>query len=547
MANGTPDTSGRRVLRILQYLARHQRPVLASAVARDCGLPRSSTYRLLHVMAEERFVTYYPDEGGGGSGWPPTSSAPGYLLSDPLSRQAAGILVPLAAETGAFMAIGVLDGTDVIVSRAHIPEAATDWADFASGPALPRPPDRDGPGLLLGRSRHRPHRALSGPPAVQLDRPGPDHARRADGELRRGQDAGVCGVARSTSRTASRRLRRRSTARPGRVVAALTAGFLGDASVGRPSVDAGSPRCSTAPPSSPLGSAIAHGSGTVTAPCRWVTAAVGIVLTVRFVAVAGRGSQPFRNALLPSRSVSERARIVPGRPRPALALPHPGALLVLSSVGVTRSASASPVDDKREEAQRIASQIEALQQPVLRSRRGVRPGRDRAGEGRRRGRHAQKRVARARGAGRLDAHRHAGLRGAVLHLRRAGRGCRRAPRRADAPAVAAQREQYTELVLGLVRVEDRRAGDGQPGRHAGAAEPRGQAGQEADAAEGVGRQAGPGRRLDQEGPRPPGQGQGPAGDAAWSRSRPGGPSRLPPAPAPAPGRPSSGGRWAAAR
>ena len=85
MANGTPDTSGRRVLRILQYLARHQRPVLASAIARDCGLPRSSTYRLLHVMAEERFVTYYPDDGRWGLGLAAYELGTGYLLSDPLS------------------------------------------------------------------------------------------------------------------------------------------------------------------------------------------------------------------------------------------------------------------------------------------------------------------------------------------------------------------------------------------------------------------------------------------------------------------------------
>src|SRR6476469_667042 len=62
-AEGTPDTSARRVLTILRYLAQHQRPVLASAIARDCHFPRSSTYRLLHVMADERFVHYYPDEG----------------------------------------------------------------------------------------------------------------------------------------------------------------------------------------------------------------------------------------------------------------------------------------------------------------------------------------------------------------------------------------------------------------------------------------------------------------------------------------------------
>jgi septal ring factor EnvC (AmiA/AmiB activator) len=37
-----------------------------------------------------------------------------------------------------------------------------------------------------------------------------------------------------------------------------------------------------------------------------------------------------------------------------------GLLLVVGAVGVTQSASASPVEDKRQEAQRIAAQIEAL-------------------------------------------------------------------------------------------------------------------------------------------------------------------------------------------
>jgi DNA-binding IclR family transcriptional regulator len=156
MANGTPatstpDTSGRRVLRILHYLAQHQRPVLASAIARDCTFPRSSTYRLLHVMAEERFVTYYPDEGRWGLGLAAYELGTGYLLSDPLARQAAGILVRLAAETGAFTAIGVLDGTDVVVSRTQIPEAATAWADVHSHIRYPAHRTAMGRAILLGR------------------------------------------------------------------------------------------------------------------------------------------------------------------------------------------------------------------------------------------------------------------------------------------------------------------------------------------------------------------------------------------------------------
>ena len=51
-------------------------------------------------MAEERFVTYYPDDGRWGLGLAAYELGTGYLLGDPLSRQAAGILVRLAAETG---------------------------------------------------------------------------------------------------------------------------------------------------------------------------------------------------------------------------------------------------------------------------------------------------------------------------------------------------------------------------------------------------------------------------------------------------------------
>ena len=152
-AEGVPDTSARRVLKILQYLAHHQRPVLASAIARDCHFPRSSTYRLLHVMEEERFVTYYPDEGRWGLGLSSYELGTGYLLSDPLARQSMSILIALAAQTGAFMAIGVLDGTDAVVSRAHHPESTAEWSDFEMGVRYPAHLTAMGRALLIDRTR----------------------------------------------------------------------------------------------------------------------------------------------------------------------------------------------------------------------------------------------------------------------------------------------------------------------------------------------------------------------------------------------------------
>ena len=55
-ADGTP----RRVLIILRYLA-GRRPASTSAIVRDCHIPRSSAYRLLHILQEEGFILFDPD------------------------------------------------------------------------------------------------------------------------------------------------------------------------------------------------------------------------------------------------------------------------------------------------------------------------------------------------------------------------------------------------------------------------------------------------------------------------------------------------------
>lgn len=225
MANGIPDTSGRRVLRILQYLAQHQRPVLASAIARDCGLPRSSTYRLLHVMAEERFVTYYPDDGRWGLGLAAYELGTGYLLSDPLSRQAAGILVRLAAETGAFTAIGVLDGTDVVVSRTHIPDTA--WADVQSGGRYPAHLTAMGRAILLGRDDIELTALYGDRKLVQLAGRGPTTLAELVDELEEARAVGYAASLNDLEDGITAYAAPVQSA-PGRVIAALTAGFLGD-------------------------------------------------------------------------------------------------------------------------------------------------------------------------------------------------------------------------------------------------------------------------------------------------------------------------------
>ena len=50
-------------LDVLQLLARHTEPLPAAAIARDLGLPRSSTYRLLSTLAERGFVSHLRESG----------------------------------------------------------------------------------------------------------------------------------------------------------------------------------------------------------------------------------------------------------------------------------------------------------------------------------------------------------------------------------------------------------------------------------------------------------------------------------------------------
>ena len=125
-----------------------------------------------------------------------------------------------------------------------------------------------------------------------------------------------------------------------------------------------------------------------------------------------------------------------------------GSLLVVSSLGVTHSVSASPVDDKRKEAQQIADRIDALENQAFDL--GAEFDRVQAELTR-----VDSEVAAAQK--RVDA-----LESQISSMRTAvqgfavqsyiygvqGDGIATLLGAGDAPAVAAQREQYTELVLG---------------------------------------------------------------------------------------------------
>jgi len=58
--------AARHALRVLALLAEHLGPVRAQTIARDLGIPRSTTYDLLAVMRDEGFLVHYPELGAWG-------------------------------------------------------------------------------------------------------------------------------------------------------------------------------------------------------------------------------------------------------------------------------------------------------------------------------------------------------------------------------------------------------------------------------------------------------------------------------------------------
>lgn len=128
MASKVP--AAEHTLRILGWLASRQRPASAAAVARELGLPRSTVYHLLAVMAEHGFVVHLPEEHLYGLGVSAFELSSGYVRQDPLARLGAPLVSALVDEVGESAHLAVLDGKEVVYvveERAmHRPSLVTD-------------------------------------------------------------------------------------------------------------------------------------------------------------------------------------------------------------------------------------------------------------------------------------------------------------------------------------------------------------------------------------------------------------------------------------
>src|SRR5919201_6806685 len=101
-------------LDVLALLGRHVAPVPASAIARDLGLPRSTTYHLLAVLQEKGFVVHLPDERRYGLGTAAFELGSAYSRQEPLRWIAATVLARLVADTTHNGHFAVLDGRDTL-------------------------------------------------------------------------------------------------------------------------------------------------------------------------------------------------------------------------------------------------------------------------------------------------------------------------------------------------------------------------------------------------------------------------------------------------
>jgi DNA-binding IclR family transcriptional regulator len=106
--------AARHTLQLLSLLARHTEPLPAGAIARELGLPRSSTYHLLAVLCDHGFVTHLPEERRYGLGVAAFELGSAYQRQAPLQRIARPLLGRLVDTTTHNSHLAVLHGRDVL-------------------------------------------------------------------------------------------------------------------------------------------------------------------------------------------------------------------------------------------------------------------------------------------------------------------------------------------------------------------------------------------------------------------------------------------------
>ena len=111
-APGVP--AARQALALLQAMARQPGPVPAAALARDLGLPRSTTYHLLAELEAAGFVVHLAEERTWGLGVSAFDLGAAYERQAPLARLAAPVLARLVDDVRHTAHLAVLHGREVL-------------------------------------------------------------------------------------------------------------------------------------------------------------------------------------------------------------------------------------------------------------------------------------------------------------------------------------------------------------------------------------------------------------------------------------------------
>ncbi|MBW3083977.1 Transcriptional repressor IclR [Austwickia sp. TVS 96-490-7B] len=103
-----------QVLEVLRLLSCHAEPMPAAAVARDLGLPRSTTYKLLAALCDQGFVVHLPEVRRYTLGLSAFETGSAYARQAPLARIGRPVLARLVDRIGHSAHLAVLHGRDVL-------------------------------------------------------------------------------------------------------------------------------------------------------------------------------------------------------------------------------------------------------------------------------------------------------------------------------------------------------------------------------------------------------------------------------------------------
>lgn len=156
---------------MLRLLAARPTPLSAGAIARDLGLPRSTTYELLTELAAAGFAVHLPAERRWGLGVGASEIGSAYLRSEPLERLGRPVLARLAAATAATAHLGVLQGPQTLYLLKERPVGSAVALVTDVGVRLPAALTATGLSILADLSPGQ-VRALFPDPGTFVDRTG---------------------------------------------------------------------------------------------------------------------------------------------------------------------------------------------------------------------------------------------------------------------------------------------------------------------------------------------------------------------------------------